>query len=69
MLRVEVRVRGVIDRSWSDWFEGLEIVEAPADQTASRGDLPDQAALYGLLAKLRDLGYWLLSVQTDEHAK
>ena len=40
MLRVEVRGRGGIDRSWSDWFEGLEIVQASADQTAIHGDLP-----------------------------
>ncbi len=69
MLRVEVRVRGAIDRSWSDWFDGLEITQTSPDQTALRGDLPDLAALYGLLAKLRDLGFGLVSVQTDEHAR
>ncbi len=69
MLHVEVRVRGAIGRSWSDWFEGLEIVEVSADQTALQGDLPDQAALYGLLAKLRDLGFRLVSVQTDEQSR
>jgi hypothetical protein len=69
MLRVEVRVRGVIDKSWSDWFGGLVMVETSPDETTLRGHLPDQAALYGLLAKLRDLGFRLVSVQTDDHAK
>jgi hypothetical protein len=69
MLHVEVRVRGVIDKSWSDWFDGLGVTEASPDQTTLRGDLSDQAALYGLLAKLRDLGFRLVSVQADEHAK
>ncbi len=69
MLRVEVRVGGAIDQSWSDWFDGLEIIEVSADLTALRGDLPDQSALYGLLARLRDLGFGLVSVRTDEHAK
>ncbi len=69
MLHVEVRVSGAIDRSWSDWFDGLEIVEGSADQTTLQGHLPDQAALYGLLAKLRDLGYRLVSVQTDEQPR
>ncbi len=69
MLHVEVRVRGAIDRSWSDWFDGLEIVETSPDQTALQGHLPDQAALYGLLGKLRDLGYRLVSLQADEQAR
>jgi hypothetical protein len=69
MLRVEVRVRGVIDKSWSDWFEGLVIEETSPDETTLHGHLSDQAALYGLLAKLRDLGFQLASVQTDDHAK
>ncbi len=69
MLHVEVRVGGAIDRSWSDWFDGLEISEVSADQTALQGHLPDQAALYGLLATLRDLGYRLVSLQTDEQSR
>ncbi len=69
MLHVEVRVRGAIEKTWSDWFLGLAIAESSPDQSTLSGDLPDQAALYGLLAKLRDLGYRLVSVQTDEHAK
>ncbi len=69
MLHVKVRVRGVIDRTWSDWFAGLEIGETSPDQTVLLGDLPDQAALFGLLAKIRDLGFALLSVHTDEHPR
>ncbi len=69
MLRVEVRVKGVIDRTWSDWFDGLAMTETSSDETALSGDLSDQAALYGLVAKLRDLGFHLVSVQAEEHAE
>ena len=67
MLNVEVRVRGVIAESWWDWFDGLVITESAPDETILRGQLRDQVALYGLLAKLRDLRFQLVSVQADEH--
>jgi hypothetical protein len=69
MLHVEVRVKGAVEKTWSDWFSGLGITETSPDKSTLSGDLPDQAALYGLLAKLRDLGFRLVSVQTDEHAR
>jgi len=59
----EIRIRGQIDDHWSAWFEDLEIIqEVESDETLLRGTVIDQAALYGLLAKLRDLGLALLSV-------
>ena len=59
----ELRVRGLLDSGWSDWFEGLEISSDDSGQTLIAGPVTDQAALHGLLAKVRDLGLPLLSVQ------
>jgi hypothetical protein len=56
-------VRGVLDRHWSGWFEGLEISSDEPGQTLIAGPVADQAALHGLLAKVRDLGLPLLSVR------
>ncbi len=66
MLHTEVRVKGVIEKKWADWFEGLAIIILSADETALVGELSDQAALYGLLATLRDLRFDLRSVQITE---
>lgn len=59
----QVRVRGVIDSHWSDWFEGLSIRPQENGDTLLTGPVRDQAALHGLLAKIRDLGLPLLSVE------
>jgi hypothetical protein len=66
MLRAEIRVKGQIDEHWSDWFEDLEITHTDQDETILTGEVADQSALYGLLAKLRDLGLPLLSVNHVE---
>ena len=59
----EIRVRGVLDSRWSTWFDGLEVTSDQAGQTTIAGPVADQAALHGLLAKVRDLGLPLLSVR------
>jgi hypothetical protein len=61
--RYELRVRGVLDPGWSAWFEGLRVSSDQAGQTTIAGPVADQAALHGLLAKIRDLGLELLSVR------
>ena len=66
MQRVEIRVKGRIDQDWSDWFEGLAVTHTDEDETVLSGTIVDQAALYGLVAKLRDLGLPLLSVNSTE---
>ncbi len=63
MLHVRVRVKGRIEQTWADWFEDLTITVLPSGDTLLSGDLPDQAALYGLLASLRDLRFELRSVE------
>ena len=65
MLRVEIRVKGQISEHWSQWFDEMTISYA-GDDTVLTGDVVDQAALYGALARLRDLGLSLLSVQFVE---
>jgi len=66
MLRAEIRVKGQIDEDWSDWFEGLAITYTDQDETILTGEIADQSALYGLIAKLRDLGLPLISVDSVE---
>ena len=64
----EIRVRGVLDKKWSDWFDGFTIMPQANDETLLTGPVADQAALHGLLAKIRDLGLPLLSVKRVEAA-
>jgi hypothetical protein len=59
----EIRVKGVINGKWSEWFEGLKVSPQPSGETILTGPLVDQAALHGLLQKIRDLGLPLISVK------
>jgi hypothetical protein len=61
--RYELRVQGVLEPRWSAWFEGLELRSEPGGVSVLAGPVADQAALHGLLAKIRDLGLPLLSVR------
>jgi hypothetical protein len=62
-VRYELRVEGVLDQRWSDWFDGLQISSEPGGVTVLSGPVADQAALHGLLAKVRDLALPLISVR------
>jgi hypothetical protein len=62
----ELRVQGVLDSRWSAWFEGLQVTSDEHGQTTIAGPVADQAALHGLLAKVRDLGLELLSVHRTD---
>ena len=66
MLRAEIRVKGQIDEHWSDWFEDLEVTHTEPGETILTGNVADQSALYGLIARLRDLGLPLISVNSVE---
>ncbi len=63
-----IQVRGVIDARWSEWFHGLTICPQDNGDTLLIGPVRDQAALHGLLAKIRDLGLPLLSVDRVDAA-
>lgn len=58
----EIRIKGHLDPRWSDWFVGLELSHQVEDETLLSGWLPDQAALHGLLERIRDLNLKLISV-------
>ena len=58
----EIRIKGHLDNRWANWFDGLTITRADNGDTLLTGPVVDQAALYGLLRKVRDLGMPLISV-------
>lgn len=61
-----IKVKGILEPSWSDWFDGLTIEVDGCDQSVLAGVVADQAALHGMLAKLRDLGLPILLVERKE---
>ncbi len=58
----EIRVEGHLPGGWSDWFGGLSLRCEPSGDTVLSGSLPDEAALHGVLARIRDLNLKLISV-------
>lgn len=58
----EIKLRGYLDPRWSEWFADLTLTYLEGDVTQLSGLLPDQAALYGLLERMRDLNLTLISV-------
>ena len=60
--RYEICIKGHLDNRWADWFEGLTITAFDNGETLLTGPVVDQAALHGLLRKVRDLGMPLISV-------
>ena len=62
----QIRVKGHLSDQWVDWFGGLEIDNQPEGEAVLSGPLPDQAALYGVLNRMRDLGLALVSLNCVE---
>jgi hypothetical protein len=60
--RYEIRLQGRLDPRWAAWFDGMTLTTADDGTTALDGPMADQAALHGVLQKVRDLGLPLLSV-------
>jgi hypothetical protein len=58
----EIRVKGKLDARWSSWFANLTVVPQPDGECLLAGPIRDQAALYGAISRLRDLGLVLVSV-------
>jgi hypothetical protein len=61
--RYRIRIRGHVDAAWTTWFDTLTVTRAEDGTTELAGPMVDQAALFGLLARLRDLGATLLLVE------
>jgi hypothetical protein len=62
----KIKIKGHLDDSWIDWFDGLDFTHESDGTTTLTGEIRDQAALYGLLKKIRDLGLPLLSVNRTD---
>ena len=66
LLVYQIRIKGHLGREWTNWFGGLTITLEDNGETLLTGPVVDQAALHGLLRKVRDLGVLLLSVSRVE---
>jgi hypothetical protein len=67
----EIRIAGTLDPRWAGWFDGLTVNAGPDGTTVIAGPIEDQAALHGVLQRVRDLGTPLVSVtrlELDDHA-
>lgn len=62
----QLRIAGHLDQHWSAWFEDLDLAHEPDGTTSLTGAIADQAALHGLLTKIRDLGVTLISLTALE---
>lgn len=62
----QIKVRGQLSAGWCAWFDGMTITQDAAGATLITGPVADQAALHGLLRKVRDLGLTLLALSSSE---
>ena len=61
-VRYEIRIKGHLDARWAAWFDGMSLTRDQNGTTVIHGAIADQAALHGVLQKIRDLGLELVSV-------
>ena len=62
--KVRIRIKGLLDDKWKEWFDGMEII-SEEDDTILLGDIKDEPYLHGILNKIRDLNLELISVNPD----
>ena len=65
----EIRLKGHLQARWADWFDGLTLTRESDGTTVLRGSVVDQAALHGVLNRVRDLGMPLVSIARTEPAQ
>ena len=61
-----IRIQGRLEKRWGAWFDGMSLTAGPDGTTVLRGRVGDQAALHGLIQRVRDLGLTLLEVTLEE---
>jgi hypothetical protein len=64
-MECSITVKSHLDQRWSEWLDGLTITHLESGDSVLTGQLPDQAALHGVLAKVRDMGLGLVEVRCD----
>lgn len=65
MPQIEISCKGRLDASWSDWFQGLTIERVAAGRTSLSGEVPDNAAVYGIFSMMSSLGLTLISCHVE----
>jgi hypothetical protein len=65
----QIRIKGHLGDDWTDWFGGMSITQEENGDTLLTGPVPDQAALFGLLRRVRDLGMQLISINRVDTGK
>lgn len=66
MIKVTIRIKGLLDTCWADWFNGLEILSTEKGETIIQGIVSDSAALHGMLSTLSNLGIEPLLVKAEK---
>jgi hypothetical protein len=68
-MALQIRIKGHLGDDWTDWFGGMTIILEENGDTLLTGPVPDQAALFGLLRRVRDLGMQLISINRVDTGK
>jgi hypothetical protein len=63
--KIQIKLKGKLQQTWSEWLDGMDIQHDQSGNTILSGSIPDQAALHGLLIRIRDLGIPLLEVKVE----